>query len=212
MSEQDTEQEPSIEEILASIRQIISDDDEDGGDATPAEAPADKGDEDVVELTDTVETSTEAEEKPEPAAEEPAPEPQEEPEPEPTPEPEPEPEETSEDDEPDVDDLDIIMEDIETAEEQGTSPPQATPPEPQKPTISEEDALFTDSAENAAYEGFTELVRKTAVEHDGITIEEIVRTELRPLLKDWLNSNLPSIIERLVQEELERVAKRAVEE
>jgi uncharacterized protein len=59
--------------------------------------------------------------------------------------------------------------------------------------------------------GFAELARKTAIEHNGITLEDIVRTELKPLLRDWLDDHLPAIIERLVREELERVSKRALE-
>lgn len=41
------------------------------------------------------------------------------------------------------------------------------------------------------------------------TIEQVVREELRPLLKEWLDQNLPSVVERLVKQELERMASRA---
>jgi cell pole-organizing protein PopZ len=37
-----------------------------------------------------------------------------------------------------------------------------------------------------------------------------VREELRPLLKDWLDANLPPMVERLVRAEIERVVGRAV--
>lgn len=40
-------------------------------------------------------------------------------------------------------------------------------------------------------------------------IEQVVREELRPLLKEWLDRNLPSVVERLVKQELERMASRA---
>lgn len=192
MSEQDAEQEPSIEEILSSIRQIIADDDEEGGEAeAPATAEEPQTEpEEVIELTEPVDEPASPPE-PEPTPEpEPEPEPEvvaEEPEPEPelTPEPEPEPEPVIEEDP-----LDLIMEDIAEPEE----------------------SILSDAAQGAALDGFSELVRKTTVEHNGITVEEIVRTELRPLLKDWLDDNLPSMIERLVKEELERVAKRALGE
>jgi hypothetical protein len=39
------------------------------------------------------------------------------------------------------------------------------------------------------------------------TLEQIVRDELRPLLKAWLDANLPPLVERLVKAELERVAR-----
>jgi len=30
---------------------------------------------------------------------------------------------------------------------------------------------------------------------------------LRPILKNWLNENLPTVVERLVREEIERVSR-----
>ena len=44
----------------------------------------------------------------------------------------------------------------------------------------------------------------------GPTIEDIVREEIRPLLKEWLDTNLPPMVERLVRAEIERVVGRAV--
>jgi cell pole-organizing protein PopZ len=52
--------------------------------------------------------------------------------------------------------------------------------------------------------------RATRVRSDGPTIEDIVREEIRPLLKDWLNANLPPLVERLVRVEIERVVGRVV--
>jgi cell pole-organizing protein PopZ len=43
-----------------------------------------------------------------------------------------------------------------------------------------------------------------------ITIEDIVRDEIRPLLKAWLDSHLPSLVERIVRTEIERVISRSV--
>ena len=42
----------------------------------------------------------------------------------------------------------------------------------------------------------------------GQTLEGIVRELLRPMLKQWLDDNLPGIVEEKVQEEIERVARR----
>ncbi|MCC7284025.1 MAG: DUF2497 domain-containing protein [Acetobacteraceae bacterium] len=42
----------------------------------------------------------------------------------------------------------------------------------------------------------------------GLTVEEIVRQELRPLLSAWLNANLPRIVEEAVAREMERVRAR----
>ena len=39
------------------------------------------------------------------------------------------------------------------------------------------------------------------------SVEALVREMLRPMLSDWLEDNLPSIVERMVREEIERVAR-----
>lgn len=190
MAEEQEEQDPSIEEILDSIRQIISDDDDDGmeeaADDVPVEpesapAPEPEEPEDFIELTEKLEEEPVARPKPEPVAE---------PEPEPE-EPEPEP----------------IEVDMQEAEPMDNPMPRA-----RKQAADDFDSVLTNTAETAAYEGFAEIAKKTAIEHNGVTVEEIVRTELRPLLRDWLDKHLPSIIERLVQDELERVAKRALDD
>jgi cell pole-organizing protein PopZ len=41
-----------------------------------------------------------------------------------------------------------------------------------------------------------------------ISLEEIVREEVRPMLKSWLDAHLPAIVERLVRTEIERVVAR----
>lgn len=40
------------------------------------------------------------------------------------------------------------------------------------------------------------------------TVEDLVKEILRPMLKDWLDANLPAIVEDLVRAEIERVARR----
>jgi cell pole-organizing protein PopZ len=52
--------------------------------------------------------------------------------------------------------------------------------------------------------------RATQVYAGGPTLEDIVRAELRPLLKEWLDTNLPPMVERLVRAEIERVVGRGV--
>ena len=53
--------------------------------------------------------------------------------------------------------------------------------------------------------------RSTSVHRDGPTIEDLVREELRPLVKEWLDRHLPPIVERLVRVEIERVVGRTAE-
>jgi cell pole-organizing protein PopZ len=42
---------------------------------------------------------------------------------------------------------------------------------------------------------------------DSRTVDELVREMLRPMLKAWLDDNLPSLVERLVRSEIERVSR-----
>ncbi|MBV9736275.1 MAG: DUF2497 domain-containing protein, partial [Acidisphaera sp.] len=75
--------------------------------------------------------------------------------------------------------------------------------------------LGSASADTAA-SAIKNLVRTMAAERSapvhrgGPTIEDVVREELRPLLKAWLDTNLPPLVERLVRAEIERVVGRAV--
>jgi cell pole-organizing protein PopZ len=191
--EKQIDQEPSIEEILDSIRQIISDDD-DSEDAAPEPVqeaappppkPAPK--EDVIELTEKIEDEPEPVRQPIQVDMKDRDMAETAPYSEPEPEPEPEP--------------DVFSE------------AQAEPEMQNSDDDNDFDKLLTDSAENAALSAFSSLTRKTAVEtHPGITIEDIVRQEMRPLLRKWLDRHLPDLVEKLVQKELERVSSRVLED
>jgi hypothetical protein len=39
------------------------------------------------------------------------------------------------------------------------------------------------------------------------TLEDLVREMLRPMLKAWLDDNLPPLVERMVRDEIERVSR-----
>ncbi len=39
------------------------------------------------------------------------------------------------------------------------------------------------------------------------SLDEIAEDMLRPMLREWLDDNLPTLVERLVREEIERVAR-----
>ena len=43
----------------------------------------------------------------------------------------------------------------------------------------------------------------------GLTLEDITREILRTLIKDWLDQNLPYMIERIVKKEIEKMVNRA---
>ena len=98
-------------------------------------------------------------------------------------------------------------------------PPGPVPERAQVPvqaTPGEASALIAPEAATAAANSVGSLVRTLAAERStqvssgGPTIEDIVRAELRPLLKQWLDTYLPSLVERLVRAEIERVLGRAV--
>ena len=51
--------------------------------------------------------------------------------------------------------------------------------------------------------------RSATISRPGVTIEDIVREEVKPVLKAWLDTHLPSLVERMVRAELNRVIDRA---
>ena len=55
------------------------------------------------------------------------------------------------------------------------------------------------AAVGSAFNTLTETVKK----HEP-TLEDVVRETLRPMLKSWLDENLPSLVERMVEAEIER--------
>jgi cell pole-organizing protein PopZ len=78
------------------------------------------------------------------------------------------------------------------------------------------DMLVAPHAAAAAASSVSSLVRtlaagrSTQVYRNGPTIEDLVREEIRPLLKQWLDTHLPTLVERLVRIEIERVVGRAM--
>ena len=92
------------------------------------------------------------------------------------------------------------------------APPAALPATP----AAFDDELLGPAAAAAASSSLGALVRTladrqgVAVYRGGPTLEDIVRDEMRPLLRAWLDENLPPLVERLVRAEIERVVGRAV--
>ena len=176
-----------MEEILASIRRIISEDD----------APA-------------------AEAAPPPASEpEPAPEPPAAFEPAPEPEPEPEPahddvlELTDKIGEPDasVGDLDVYARPEPAPPPPRPEPVAAAPP---PPPLAPEEGLVSEPAAFQAASAFGSLSAHIAMPAPGRTLEDVTRELLRPLLKAWLDENLPRIVEAEVAKEVERISRTRV--
>lgn len=180
--------EPSMEEILASIRRIIADDDAGKG-APASEAPtagaqheietilndeAESGEEsialtpvaDVLELTESMQVHTPFE-----AVEGPA--------------------------------------DVTFSDDAGASPeperPQPPDPAPRVETPQDR-PLLSPRAASAVDMAFNSLAHTVLVQN-ARTLEDLVREMLKPMLKSWLDDNLPNMVERLVRAEIERVSR-----
>lgn len=181
-----------MEEILASIRRIISED----------EAPADAA------------AEPEAEPEPAPAqAEAPLPIPDPEPEPEPVAAPVAELEIEDEDD-----DLELTQK-VETHGDLDFVAPTDLEPEPAPvappPMIAEAppapvESLVSEHVAAAAAATFGQLTGSLLMPAEGRTLEDVVRELLRPMMQTWLDQNLPTIVQEAVQAEVERIARSRV--
>jgi uncharacterized protein len=63
------------------------------------------------------------------------------------------------------------------------------------------------SATSAAVDSAFNAIAQTVLVHNARTLEDLVREMLRPMLKVWLDDNLPGMVERLVRAEIERVSR-----
>jgi uncharacterized protein len=63
------------------------------------------------------------------------------------------------------------------------------------------------SSTSAAVDSAFNALAQTVLVHNARTLEDLVREMLRPMLKVWLDDNLPGLVERLVRAEIERVSR-----
>ncbi len=212
MSQPAKEQEPSMEEILASIRRIIADDDS-GRDAlngkaagqpraAPPPAPppprsaASKQDEIDAMIADIDTTGRVARVE---AA-------------------------------PDILDLTEQMaapapapaapgfrtihgeSDVVFSDQASEPPPRMQPrmteePQRQRPMSSLHDSQLLSQAATAAVDQAFSTLANTVLGSNARTLEDLVKDMLRPMLKTWLDDNLPVLVERLVRAEIDRVSR-----
>lgn len=191
MSDKDAQQDPSIEEILASIRRIISEDEAtegEGAESEPAEV-ADSGDD--------------------------------------TPEGTPKEEEPENDD--DAGEFEDILELTQMVQEDGSTvdltEEEAAEPEPEpepdlEPDAAEDDgALISGAVSIASIDAIAKLADAAEPEilasaglsfrGSGNTVEDLVVEMIRPMLREWLDGNLPATVERIVQKEIRRLVRQA---
>jgi cell pole-organizing protein PopZ len=63
---------------------------------------------------------------------------------------------------------------------------------------------------SAAVDSAFNALAQTVLVQNARTLEDLVREMLRPMLKVWLDDNLPGLVERLVRAEIERVSRGRV--
>jgi cell pole-organizing protein PopZ len=66
--------------------------------------------------------------------------------------------------------------------------------------------LLSNTASAAVDSAFTSLAH-TVLSQNARTLDDLVKDMLRPMLKSWLDDNLPGLVERLVRAEIERVSR-----
>ena len=171
--------EPSMEEILASIRRIISEDEEEGAASAPAPKAAAQPPQPALkaavpqreappapaEPAEPMKAPRVAEAAPKPVAETPVLE---------------------------TEDTEMLKKNVEAS-------------------IAEraEAAILDQSTADAASQAFQSLSQTVRVaDKESRTLEDIVVAMLQPMIKDWLDANLPAIVEEKVEEEVQRVSRR----
>ena len=221
-------QEPSMEEILASIRQIISEDGdqsqddsassgaEDPSDALGRVAEADEGSSEVQQASDDgIAPEVTASENSSPAAAAPVSAPES---------PQPQPQSSQP--------IARAPAEPPVGRQSAAGPQhQALPQAPAgaKPAIqpaaqpkpatgtgatlpasmmagADTQRLLSPNADASVSGAFSALAH-TILAQNARTLEDLVSEMLRPMLKDWLDDNLPPLVERLVKEEIERVSR-----
>ena len=92
-----------------------------------------------------------------------------------------------------------------------TAPPAAVAkPAPPPPVMPAVETLVSASASSAAASAFGQLSAAMAMPAGDRTLEDVVRELLRPLLQQWLDDNLPAIVQQTVEAEVDRIARGRV--
>lgn len=168
--------EPSMDEILASIRQIISTDSQEG----KGNFLASKDDDDILDLTHALpeEKQTLVHSK------------------------------NVKTEKPHVHSHNAQV--LDSANSRTTYEKKLTYEDPLiSPTVASETAQAFHSLNKLVQEKpkYTEPCLKKEI--GGQTIEDLVRESLRPLLKEWLDTNLPTLVRWVVNEQVERIMRQA---
>ena len=77
--------------------------------------------------------------------------------------------------------------------------------------VDQDNGLLSDDAATASRQSLAALSAvRSAPAADGGALDAVVRDMLRPILKDWLDENLPQIVEDLVTREIARITGKSL--
>ena len=98
--------------------------------------------------------------------------------------------------------------DLEFAEAaaRGTPRQPAFEPSPFDSMATPAQQILSHSTVSAVESAFNSLAN-TVLSNNARTLEDLVKEMLRPMLKSWLDDNLPGLVERIVKAEIERVSR-----
>jgi len=171
MAQANVAHEPTMEEILASIRQIISED----GAAPPTGGQVHQGGAERPREQHVSEHERAAQPRPAPA-----------------------PQAT-------------VRPATEThaaaARPQEARPQEARPQAAPRPQSTPERPLLSSDSNASVAHSFNTLTH-TILAQNARTLEDLVGEMLRPMLREWLDSHLPGIVERQVRQEIERISRQ----
>ncbi|MEH2468908.1 cell pole-organizing protein PopZ [Nitrobacteraceae bacterium AZCC 2161] len=84
--------------------------------------------------------------------------------------------------------------------------PMFDPPSYDAPPLPPQQNILSHTTVSAVESAFHTLAN-TVLSNNARTLEDLVKEMLRPMLKSWLDDNLPGLVERIVKAEIERVSR-----
>jgi len=87
-----------------------------------------------------------------------------------------------------------------------TPAPSFAPVDYDAPPLPPQQPILAQSTVSAVESAFNSLAH-TVLSSNARTLEDLVKEMLRPMLKSWLDDNLPGMVERIVKAEIERVSR-----
>jgi cell pole-organizing protein PopZ len=98
------------------------------------------------------------------------------------------------------------LEFTESAATRGLHRQPAFEPPPLESNSPPPQQILSHSTVSAVESAFNTLAH-TVLSNNARTLEDLVKEMLRPMLKSWLDDNLPGLVERIVKAEIERVSR-----